>query len=117
VQSLWATSEYEVKEKSDTDIADSPHLFVSAGNIAASYILLADEAPQHYPTTFRIVIGVMGGTIALALLLALIMYMDNKRRSRMGNVGEFQRTDNEADAKDEVIDTTDGSNLNFRYML
>jgi hypothetical protein len=90
---------------------------LSAGNIAAGYILKGDEAAQHYPTTFKIVIGVMGATIALALLLALIMFTENKRRSRLNNGEEIQSTDSEAATKDEVIDTTDGRNLHFRYML
>lgn len=83
---------------------------ISLGNIASGYILLPDEAARHYPTTFKIVIGVMAATIGLALLLAFIMYRDNMRHSRL----QQSRQQGQVIDKDGV---TDRLNVCFRYFL
>lgn len=59
----------------------------------------------------------MSATIALALLLAAIMYRDNARRSQKERGGEIESTDSEVIDKEDVIDRTDGQNLQFRYLL
>lgn len=59
----------------------------------------------------------MSATIALALLLAAIMYRDNVRRSQRERGGEIESTDSEVIDKEDVIDRTDGQNLQFRYLL
>ena len=48
------------------------------GNFASGYILIPAEAPAHYPTTWKIVIGVMCATIGLALLLLAVLVRENK---------------------------------------
>ena len=83
----------------------------SCGNIASGYILVKSEAPIHYPTTFRIIIGVMCATIGLACLLAALMAMENRRRDRADAGAEDKAGD-----LTEASDWTDGVNLRFRYL-
>ncbi|GHJ89426.1 hypothetical protein NliqN6_5828 [Naganishia liquefaciens] len=75
----WSTA--NVKGGTKQAIA-SGAIFVgyNLGNIASSYILLAQEAENHYPTTFKTVIGVMGATVAITLFLAFVMARENARR-------------------------------------
>lgn len=55
----------------------------SCGNIAASYTLITTESAIHYPTTFRIIIGVMCATMVLAALQALLYARENRRRNHL----------------------------------
>lgn len=92
--------------------------FASCGNIASGYILLPHEAAQHYPTTFKIVMGVMCATIFLALLLAAVMWRENRVRDCLGDAEETSQVDlpiKEVD-KEEIEDQTDGQNIHFRYL-
>ena len=107
-------------------------ILVAKGNIASSYILLPAEAKQHYPTTFKTVIGVMGATIAITLLLAFVMARENARRDAArrarrddgGMMGEVQEGDEKTvgmtgEEEDEVVrgDLSDGRDERFRYTV
>ncbi|KAI9375213.1 major facilitator superfamily domain-containing protein, partial [Aspergillus egyptiacus] len=93
---------------------------VTAGMIWASYcisngvaplLVFANEKPDQYPTTFKIVIA--GSAVAAGVLIVLRGYLMrvNRKRDRLHPVDE-----------DEVmatalLDHTDGENLNFRYQM
>lgn len=55
----------------------------NCGNIISSYILVASERREHYPTTFKIVIGCMGATMFLAILQGILYARENTRRDRL----------------------------------
>lgn len=107
-------------------------ILVTKGNIASSYILLPEEAKQHYPTTFKTVIGVMGATIAITLILAFLMAHENARRDAARRarrddgamMGEVQAGDEKTvgmtgGEEDQVVrgDLSDGRDERFRYTL
>ncbi|UZJ57001.1 hypothetical protein CBS101457_006321 [Exobasidium rhododendri] len=94
----------------------------NCGNIASGYILRTTEAAHHYPTTFKIIIGVMCATIALAFLLAVVMTMENRKRDR-SQINDDSSLDNDknfrkggSEVSDDVLDRTDGLNPHFRYL-
>lgn len=118
----------------------SASIFVgyNCGNIASSYILLPSEAKDHYPTTFKTVVGVMCATIGLALMLAAVMAWENKRRgggwfgetehmepSLSGDRAEEEaqekssggRASQESAAASTLLDETDRENKKFLYIL
>lgn len=98
----------------------------NCGNIASSYILISSEKKDHYPTTFQIVIGCMCATMALAIIQALYLSRENRRRDRIYGQSVVQNSvksdnDNEAQLKEDQLestvhhDLTDRQNTNFRY--
>jgi Major Facilitator Superfamily len=96
----------------------------NCGNIASSYILISKEKKDHYPTTFQIVIGCMCATMALAIIQALYLANENRKRDRL--YGRSVNSTNTSDEKEAQLkaaqleetfnhDLTDRQNTNFRY--
>lgn len=66
--------------------------------------------------------GVMCATIFLALLLAAVMWRENRVRDCLGDAEEtsqvdlpIKEVDKEVD-KETIEDQTDGQNIHFRYL-
>lgn len=114
----------------------SERLFIFSDQIASSYILVPSEAKDHYPTTFKTVVGVMCATIGLALMLSAVMAWENRRRGggwfadkdslssqpdlrpeEPSEKGEDGRPSQESAAASTLLDVTDCENKDFRYTL
>lgn len=114
----------------------SERLFIFSDQIASSYILVPSEAKDHYPTTFKTVVGVMCATIGLALMLSAVMAWENRRRGggwfadkdsvssqpdlrpeEPSEKGEDGRPSQESAAASTLLDVTDRENKDFRYTL
>lgn len=112
----------------------------NVGNIAASYILVASEAAQHYPTTWKVIIAMMVITMGLAAILAAIFVFENRARDKRASgaavavesSGREERQIDQDDVHDEEVksnqtleeateieaqDLTDKQNRKYRYVL
>lgn len=93
----------------------------NAGNIASAYVLDASEAPQHYPTTWKIIIAMMVITMGLAVILAGIFVWENrKRRSFRAGHGFVADGGQEVETKvdnDDTRDSTSKDSLEEKFKL
>lgn len=76
------------------------------GNIIGPHGFIGREAPI-YQTGCKLIIGCIGGQIALAMVLRYVLIRRNKLRDAQGPVTE--------DDQELLQDLTDFENPNFRY--
>lgn len=85
-------------------------VFYAAGNIIGPFLFFPDQKPR-YLTAIKILATLYGVSALMAILLYILMLLENRKRDGMPNIPE------EVGLEEGFHDHTDKENLAFRYKL